>query len=527
MSRPAVLALLLLLPLGPLAAQQTRPERTAGAETSTHADVLAFLDSLQHRGAGLRIGTLGTSPEGRRIPWVLAARPLVDNPGDAQRTGKPIIYIQGNIHAGEVEGKEALQALLRDLTLGALRPLLDSVILLVVPIYNTDGNERFASGDRNRPGQNGPILVGRRANGQNLDLNRDYVKLEAPETRASLALIDTWQPDIVVDLHTTNGSYHGYALTWSPGLNPNSPPANDYARDVFLPLVRQRTRGRHQVETFPYGNFRNQEPDSLIQGWETYDPRPRFGTNNLGMTGRVSILSEAYSNDPLPRRIEATRAFVREILSLAVEQRARLREIVLRSAAWRPDSVVLRSTLAPPTMMDVIAEVTRADGDGNHGFARRIRTGQFRTVRMPVFDRFRAVEQVARPEGYLLPPAYATLVPLLRTQGIVVEQLTTEWSGPVEGFVVDSIQAAAFPFEGHRGVTLKGQWSERSASLAPGWYYVSTAQRHGVLAAVLLEPGSEDGLATWNLFDRELRRGTEAPVLRLRHPLPVPRLLLP
>ena len=115
------IALLLLVPLPPLAAQQTRPERTAGAETSTYADVTGFLDSLARTGAPLRMGTVGFSPEGRRIPWVLVARPMVDGPADAQRSGKPIIYIQGNIHAGEVEGKEAAQRLLRELTVGALR----------------------------------------------------------------------------------------------------------------------------------------------------------------------------------------------------------------------------------------------------------------------------------------------------------------------------------------------------------------------------------------------------------------------
>ena len=308
-----------------LRAQTTRPERTDSRETSTYADVLAFLDSLESLGAGVRVGTLGFSPQGRRIPYVIAARPMVDSPGDAHRTGKPILYVQGNIHAGEVEGKEAAQMLLRDLTLGSLLPLLDSVILLVVPIYNADGNEDFVPGERNRPGQNGPASVGRNTNGQGFNLNRDYVKLEAPETRGALALLAAWEPDFFIDLHTTNGSYHGYALTYAPGLNPNSPPANDYVREHFLPTVRERMRQRHREETFWYGNFRNQDPDSLVLGWETYDPRPRFGTNASGMRGRMAILSEGYSNAPFQQRIAATYDFLREILSLAAEERVRIK----------------------------------------------------------------------------------------------------------------------------------------------------------------------------------------------------------
>ena len=173
-------ALSLLWFAAPLSAQTTIPERTGFQQTSSHADVLAFLDSLQRVGAGLRVGTLGFSPEGRRIPYVIASRPMVDAPGDAHRSGKPILYVQGNIHSGEVEGKEAVQMILRDLTVGALRSLLDSVVLIMVPIYNADGNDKFGPGERNRPGQNGPPIIGLSTNGQGLNLNRDYVKLEAP-----------------------------------------------------------------------------------------------------------------------------------------------------------------------------------------------------------------------------------------------------------------------------------------------------------------------------------------------------------
>ena len=505
--------------VSPVGAQQTRPERTVGAETSSLADVNQFLDSLVPRETSLRAGTLGESPQGRRIPYVVAARPMVDGPGDAHRSGKPIIYIQGNIHAGEVEGKEALQMLLRDLTVGPRRSLLDSVILLVVPVYNSDGNEQFGPGDRNRPGQNGPAVVGRRPNGQGLDLNRDYVKLEAPETRAALALVARWEPDLFIDLHTTNGSYHGYALTWSPGLNPNSPPANDYVRDRFLPTVQQRLRKRHKLETFPYGNFRNQEPDSLMLGWETYDPLPRYGTNLMGMSGRIAILSEAYSNDPFPRRIEATFLFVREVLSLAAEERATVKRVVAASAGWRPDSVAIQSVLGPPTEQPVIAEITEAEGDGSHGFSRRRRTGVFKTVRMPVFDRFTPRVNVARPAAYLLPPQYSPLVSLLRVQGVIVSRLEAPWEGMAETFAVDSVTVARFVFEGHRTVSVAGGWRDRQARAEVGWFVVPTDQRLGVLASYLLEPASEDGFATWNFFDRDLRRGGQAPVLRVRSPI--------
>ena len=496
-------------------AQQTRAERSNYTETSTHADVLAFIDSLVRSGAPVRRGTLGTSPQGREIPYLIASRPLVDGPGEGHRSGKPVIYLQGNIHAGEIEGKEAALMLLRDLSSGSLRSLLDSVVLVVVPIYNTDGNDAMGPAERNRPGQNGPAVIGLRPNGQGLDLNRDYVKQEAPETRGAARLIDTWDPDLFIDLHTTNGSYHGYVLTYAPGLNPNSTPANDYVRDRFLPEVRRRMNARHRQEVYWYGNFRNQNPDSLILGWETYDPRPRYGTNWFGMRGRLSILSEAYSNADLRTRVSATYNFVLEILRLAVEERATIFRLVA-TAVPRSDSVTLRSRLAEPRQDEVIAELTEPAGEGGGGFARRRRTGTYRTIRMPVFDRFVPERKEVMPDAYLLPPQHAFLVEGLRRHGIHAGRLSTAWQGEAEAFRVDSVTANPAVFEGHREVRVEGSWQPRSVNVTPGWFIVPTGQRLGILAAYLLEPASEDGFATWNLLDRDLRRGRDAPVIRLR-----------
>ncbi|HEX6434419.1 MAG TPA: M14 family metallopeptidase [Gemmatimonadales bacterium] len=507
---------LLVAMVSPLAAQSTRPERTGFRETSSYLDVLGFVDSLQMRSSELRIGTLGTSAEGRRIPYVVAARPGVMTPAEAHRSGKPVIYLQANIHAGEVEGKEAAQMLLRDLTVGALGGVLDKIILLVVPIYNIDGNERWGPGERNRPGQNGPATVGHNTSGQGLNLNRDYVKLEAAETQGSVPLLQAWDPDLFIDLHTTNGSYHGYVLTYAPGLNPNTNPAVDFMRDRFLPEVRRRVQQRHGQRTFSYGNFRSQHPDSLVQGWETYDARPRFGTNWMGLRGRPSILSEGYSNADFQTRITATYNFVREILELAGEQGRALKSVIAASDRWRPDSVVIRSTLAAPTTQAVIAEITEDTGAGSDGYARRRRTGVYRSIRMPVYERFAAARKEARPAGYLLPSRLKDLVELVRRQGIAVEVTTRPRQTRVQVFTIAGLTVDSL-FEGHRPVRLEGQWRPQPIdSMVPaGWFLVRTDQPLGTLAAYLLEPASEDGVVTWNLLDRELGVGSAYPILRV------------
>ena len=536
---------------------ETRAERARYLETSRYADVVAFLDSLQRLGAPIWVGAIGRSSEGREIPYVVASRPLVATPAEARRLGRPVVYVQANIHAGEVEGKEALQALVRDLVADPRPDALDSLVLIAVPIYNADGNERVASQSRNRTEQNGPELVGERANGQGLDLNRDYVKAEATETRGSLAMFNLWDPDVFVDLHTTDGSFHGYALTYAPPLDPAAGPAAQWTRDSLLPALRERVRARRGFATFEYGNFSfeygaDSPTDTLKRGWYSYDHRPRFGTNYYGLRNRAAVLSEAYSHDPFERRVRATYAFVAELLSLVAERGARLVELsrdgdalvgsaegcsalAVRGAAGpfrRCLLVPLRSTLGPARDTEpVVVEDLVRTGDSTltePGVPRGLRrTARFRTLQLPVFTRF--APELGRP----LPAAYALpgdsgAVTLLRLHGVRVERLTADWRADVETFVIDSVARAPRPFQGHHEVTLVGHWrADPARTLSAGTYLVPTAQPLGVLAARLLEPESDDGLTTWNAFDAALRPGGEHPVVRLVQPVTAPRRAVP
>ncbi|HEY1953160.1 MAG TPA: M14 family zinc carboxypeptidase [Gemmatimonadaceae bacterium] len=521
-------------PPSPADYPRTRPELTAYRETSRYADVRKFLDSLRALGAPLAFGSIGKTSEGRDIPYVIASRPLVSTPAAAKALGRPIVYVQGNIHAGEVEGKDALLALLRDLTFSPHPDALDSVVLIAVPIYNADGNERFASQTVNRTEQNGPELVGTRANAQNLDLNRDYIKAEAPETRASLAMFNTWDPDVFVDLHTTDGSFHGYALTYSPSLSPAAVFGGVYARDSLLPVLRERMRARDGFEVFDYGNFVTDErglvPDTSVrEAWATYDPRPRFGTNYFGIRGRIAILSEAFSHDTLARRIASTRAFVSEILSLVGERAAAIKSLSARAdslpLAWgrSPDSVqivAVRSELTDtPRMMDVLKEELEKTGDSSRtqpGVPRgERRTGRVTAVRMPVYDRFTSTLDRTPPAAYVVAPQDTAAIRLLALHGIRIERSDTAWRARGETYVVDSVITSARQFQGHREVRLNGHWERGLQTLPPGSFIISTAQPLGALAVYLLEPESDDGLTDWNFFDSDIRKGARFPVTRI------------
>lgn len=520
----------------------TRAERTGFLETSHYADVVQFIDSLRALGAGISVGSIGKTSEGRDIPYVIASRPLVTTPDEAHRLSRPVVYVQADIHAGEVEGKEALQSLLRDLLQDRGANVLDSLVLIAVPIYNADGNERFAPQERNRTEQNGPDMVGQRPNAQGLDLNRDYVKAEAPETRASLAMFSRWDPDVFVDLHTTDGSFHGYALTYAPSLNPAALIAGPYTRDTMLVELRRRMRERNGWEIFDYGNFISQ--DSARRGWFTYEPLPRYGTNYYGLRGRISILSEAYSHDPFKRRVASTYDFVREILSyvsehapaiVALSRRADQQVVDWGTNPSTAPPIPLRSVMTThPYTGTVLVEELAPTGDSvrtQPGVPPGLRrTGIVRAVTMPVYDRFDPAFRQGMTYALIFSRDAGRLVlPLLALHGVKVEEVTSDAPAYMQHFVVQEVSRREQPFQGHYQEQLRGVWRAPAMRTLPaGSYVVRLAQPLGVLALYLLDPQSDDGLVTWNVVDPFLTPPTgEFPVVRIVQPLQAPTRPVP
>lgn len=217
--------------------------------------MIAFIGSVSRGRRTLHVTQLGYSFEGRALPLVVVGNVADASPEAVRRSGKLRVYIQANIHAGEVEGKEAALMLLRDLAAGRHARWLDSVVLLIAPIYNADGNERVSL--TNRPLQNGPVGgMGQRANAQGLDLNRDHVKLESPEARSVARFLTDYDPEVGMDLHTTDGSVHAYHLTYAPPLHPGTDPAIvGLLRGRWLPEVMRSIRQRDGWDFFYYGNL--------------------------------------------------------------------------------------------------------------------------------------------------------------------------------------------------------------------------------------------------------------------------------
>jgi hypothetical protein len=516
-----LLTLALAVEPGPPAGDDLRTvaEASGYRVSARHAEVVALCRRLAARSKGIHLGELGQTVEGRSIPLLILADPPVSSPEEAARSGKLVALLVGNIHAGEVCGKEALPMLARELIEPPHHPLLESMIVAMVPIYNADGNERVSK--HNRPGQNGPEQgMGQRANARGLDLNRDFIKLEAPETRALVRFVTAWDPELIVDTHTTNGSRHRYLITYEGPKTPaGDPGVIAFVRGAMLPGAGRAFEAATGHKAFFYGNFERGHTR-----WTTYPALPRFGTSYFGLCNRIAILSEAYSYAPFEARVRATRDFVRACLEDAAAHRDQVRRVLARARAAtvaagrepKPDDRVAiraraRAFPAPATVLGY---------DG----------AEPKDYQVELVQDFEPTATVPRPYAYLVQARDSAAVAILQRHGIALGRLRADAELDVEVYRVDSLKRTAQVFEGHRTVDV-AVTARRSARRVPaGTIVARTAQPLGALAVYLLEPHADDGLCTWNVFDAALEPGRDFPVLRLPAPAaletdPVPPLL--
>jgi dipeptidyl aminopeptidase/acylaminoacyl peptidase len=503
-SRITALVVALLISCPPLAAAepQTVAEKSGYQSTSRYADVVAFCGELAKRSPLVRVETFGTSLEGRPLPLMAIADPPVASAEEAANSGKLVVLAFANIHAGEVDGKEALLALARDLTAEKGHALLKDLVILLVPILNADGNEKIDP--KNRPRENGPATgAGTRENAQGLDLNRDFVKLESPEVRAIVKLVTTWDPVVVVDCHTTNGSKHRFALTYDGSRYPTSAVLAGLPGQM-LKDATARVKQETGFDIGPYGNFSQDRTR-----WETYPATPRFGVQYFSLRGRLSFLSESYSYAPFKDRVRASYAFVKALFESAVTHKDNIVRIHTLFES-RPQHIAVKTkTVAEPGRVRVPGfEEELKDG-------RRVATDRPKDYSLEYVNRVTHDKLVSLPFAYLIPAQYAAAADTLRRHGIPVEELREDVTLPVEVYTVREHATQPRAFQNHKLATVAADMKRDERRIPAGTLVVRTTHKLGDLAGYLLEPESEDGLVTWNFFDAGLAVGKEYPVLRV------------
>ena len=494
----------------------TVAERSGYEETSTSADVEAFLETLHKQSERTWLGSIGTSNNGQDLPLLVVADPPVSSAEEARASNKLVVLLFGNIHSGEVCGKEALQMLARELALGECDALLDDLIICFVPNINPDGNDDMAHD--HRPGQDGPAEMGTRPNAQGLDMNRDWIKLEAPEAQSIVRFMREWDPAVVVDTHTTNGSHHRYVLTYQGPKHPASDPRLvEFARDTFLPEIDDRFEEETDYNAFFYGNFADGHTK-----WTTYPASPRYGAAYRGLRNRISILSEAYAYATFKDRVLATLEFCRAVLYESAEHKDVIETTIAQADRFNdteePREVALRARAkAFPGRVSVMG-YQEYDAQGN-----RIEvTDEERDYEVEFVNDFEATLLVDRPWAYIIPSDYANIAHHLQLHGVEIHEIREEMDADVEAYRLDEMKRASRSFQGHQVLNIpKVTALSRGVRIEPGWFLVRTEQSLGNLASYMLEPQATDSLAAWNFFDGVLEEGGEYPIYRLPEPLTI------
>ncbi len=490
----------------------TVAERSEFKSTSDYNDVMTFIDQLKKSSKFLKVESIAKSVEGRDVPLLIIGYPLPKSPDEMIKDSRIVIYVQANIHAGEVEGKEAVLMFARDLLSGKNPDLMKNIVFLLCPNFNPDGNEQISPS--NRTYQNGPVNgVGVRHNGQFLDLNRDGMKAESPEVRGVISnVFNKWDPAVFMDCHTTNGSYHVEPVTFTWMVNPNGDNSLiSYMRDRMIPEMSGTLLKKYNVENCYYGEFNDMlKPEN---GWFYDASDPRYMSNYFGLRNRLGILNENYVYADYESRVKGC---YRLIYSLAEYVTANKDEI--KNMLREVDSKTVRRGLNPsvtdsfaiefkvrPAAEKVTIRTFEAEMITDTNGRRRLqKSDRQKTVTVPYFIDYYGSRNVRLPFAYLVKTHDPDIISLLKTHGILLDELSNDSKINVERFEISELKGSSRLNQGHYTNSIKGKFVRESIDFQAGTLVVRMAQPLANLAAYLLEPQSNDGLMTWNFFDRYL-----------------------
>lgn len=501
--------------------QLTRPEKTNFEETSRYEDVMNFVHEVLKNSRDMKMTTLGISTEGKRLPMIVYGDVKDTSPETIRKSGKMVVYIQGNIHAGEVEGKEVVLEILREIKNGKHQNWKKKLVILFVPIFNADGNDKISL--YNRMYQNGPIAgMGTRENGQKLDLNRDHMKLESPEVLSFVKMLNEYDPAVTIDLHTTNGSFHAYQLTYGYPLNPNMEPQLDsYVSSVFFPEVEKRMLKKHW-RTHVYGDYMERTPAGK-PGYYFWAFTPRFNHNYVGLRNRLAILSEAYSYITFKDRIRVTKDFTETLLEYISEQADEIRKIEkhadeVSSSITTQDSLAVRADVVEsnPAQKILLAPPIRVRNPYSNETMFLMNEDSIREITTSEFVATSAKKKASIPAAYIIPDSLSELLSLLDAQGIRYSRTEQTQTMNVQRFKITENKQSKYEFQKHKMRTLEGNFESQAMEIPAHAILVSMNQPLSRIIFYLLEPESEDGVVTWNFLDEHFGDGTYYPILKVK-----------
>lgn len=463
--------------------------------TPDYAATRAFAEKLVAASPLLKLEVFGRSPEGRDLFFIRASK----------GPGKPVVLAQAGIHAGEIDGKDAGLMLLRDIAFGGKAALLDKADLVLVPIFNVDGHERASR--YSRPNQRGPMVQGWRTTAQNLNLNRDYLKADAPEMQAMLGLIRRLDPVLYLDLHVTDGVDYQYDITYDfnglYGRYAASPAIGRWLDTRLRPAFDRDLTAAGHVPSLYIDALDNR---ALAEGIAHNADAPRFSTG-WGDAARVpTVLLETHSLKNYRRRVLGTYVFIETALKTAGDEAAALRRAIATDRAARPTTMVTEWKDDPKPLFTmafkgIAQETYRSPASGRN----EVRwTGRPVTMQVPVMGQSPAAK-VTLPRAWWIPASATAIQKVAGLQGLKMEMIDKPREIDLDmARVLDPKLAAAN--EGRVPLSGRIVHERRRVTMPAGSVRVTADQPLALVAAALLEPESADGAVAWNLTPAMLMR---------------------
>lgn len=511
------------LSLATLASSQNKPaippgdwttpaEKTDYRTTPRYDETMAYFRRIAAAAPKqVKVESFGKSGEGRELIAVIVSKDGVFTPDAIRKANRPVVLFQNAIHAGEQDGKDACMALLRDAVIhGKQSKLLERAVWIILPIYNADGHERF--GAHNRINQNGPEKMGWRTTALNLNLNRDYMKADAPETRAFLALWNKWSPDFFVDNHVTDGADYQYDVTYAISSGPDVFPAHaEWVEKRVIPTMTDAVNASGHVMG-PYLNLIDDTDPA--KGFAIGQDLPRFSTGYAMIKNRPALLVELHMMKSYKARVTGNYELMRSLLEIINQDADKLvaDNRAADAAAAKSQSVplVLAATgrTAPFDYKGFKFKRSLSDVSG----ASRVEyTNEPLNITLPVQDELKVVKSVSLPAAYIIPRQFTSVIELLAAHGVVMKRTTKEWSGEVEAYRCPSPKWSERPFEGRHLASFNSKPDAKTGMVCKtvsekmtfpaGSALIRTDQRFAKVAAHLLEPEGPDSLLVWGFFD--------------------------
>ena len=491
---------------------RTRAEQTDYRKTWNYADTISFAQKLDKASDVIVYQSFGKSGEGRDLPLLIAADGKTFTPAAAKKSGKAVILIQAGIHSGEIDGKDAGLALLRDIAITKTRrDLLKDSILLFVPIYNVDGHE--LSSPYNRINQNGPDEMGWRGTSANLNLNRDYMKADAAETGAFLRLWNEWKPDFFFDLHVTDGADFQYNITYEYAhFQEVSPHVANWMDEYFDGKIVAEVEREGNLLTH-YLEFGGRE---VTSGIYTFIATPRFATGYAALRNRPGLLIETHSLKPYQSRVRGTYDVLwktieeinRSKASLFAANKKADDETITRGGAYDarrqfPLQIALTEKNEPFQLKAV--EYSLQDSVISGGKKLVYGTAP-KEITVKKYDDAQITASVAPPLYYIVPPQWTDAIERLTAHGIEFERRKTPLTIEVESYRLLDPKWATAPFENRLPVSYKTAAITETRTFPANSVVVSLDQTAANVAIHLLEPNSGDSLAYWGFFNAIFER---------------------